>query len=297
MEKYRCKFCSRSFGNGRALGGHIRSHMVNLYAESKHPERRIHGETEPIPSSETDDDGEKDSSFSAAAAAGGGGGGSVVLQDTESETESSPSGRVFRRSKRVKKSRISETSSMVEGEPGSSISETSPEEHVAYCLMMLSKDKWIRDGEENCEVVKKMKGKGKCWYRCEACSKVFRSYQALGGHRASHKKIRAQKTLLEEDDNGGNAGEKKKKKNEKIHECPICFRVFSSGQALGGHKRSHFADSVSAIVVSPEACSASTSTPMKQGLSRTGGPLIDLNLPAPMEDYDYDDDDLLSFPC
>lgn len=22
-------------------------------------------------------------------------------------------------------------------------------------------------------------------------------------------------------------------------ECPICFRVFGSGQALGGHKRSH----------------------------------------------------------
>ncbi|KAG2269321.1 hypothetical protein Bca52824_063876 [Brassica carinata] len=26
----------------------------------------------------------------------------------------------------------------------------------------------------------------------------------------------------------------------KGHECPICFRVFKSGQALGGHKRSHF---------------------------------------------------------
>ncbi|KAF8088768.1 hypothetical protein N665_0530s0023 [Sinapis alba] len=28
-------------------------------------------------------------------------------------------------------------------------------------------------------------------------------------------------------------------KNSKCHECPICFRVFKSGQALGGHKRSH----------------------------------------------------------
>lgn len=286
MEKYKCKFCSRSFGNGRALGGHIRSHMANLYAESKHPEPRIHGETDPIPFSESDD-GEKDSFFSAAGDGGGDGGGSVVVQDTESE---SGSGRVFRRSKRVKKSRISETSSMV----SSSISETSPEEHVAYCLMMLSKDKWIRDEEEeSSEVEKKMKGKGKCCvYRCEACSKVFRSYQALGGHRASHKKIRAQKNLLESSPN--EEGNARKKKKEKIHECPICYRVFSSGQALGGHKRSHFADSVSAIV-SPEACSASTSTPMKQGLSRTGGALIDLNLPAPYDDED--DDDVLSFPC
>ncbi|CAH2033878.1 unnamed protein product [Thlaspi arvense] len=29
------------------------------------------------------------------------------------------------------------------------------------------------------------------------------------------------------------------KKKSTGHECPICFRVFSSGQALGGHKRSH----------------------------------------------------------
>ncbi|CAG7901841.1 unnamed protein product [Brassica rapa] len=32
-------------------------------------------------------------------------------------------------------------------------------------------------------------------------------------------------------------------KSSKAHECPICFRVFKSGQALGGHKRSHFIES------------------------------------------------------
>ncbi|CAL9216246.1 unnamed protein product [Arabidopsis halleri] len=32
------------------------------------------------------------------------------------------------------------------------------------------------------------------------------------------------------------SGEKKKSKG---HECPICFKMFKSGQALGGHKRSH----------------------------------------------------------
>ncbi|XP_030449216.1 uncharacterized protein LOC115671729 [Syzygium oleosum] len=42
---------------------------------------------------------------------------------------------------------------------------------------------------------------------------------------------------------GGNATRKEKKpgtKKKNRHECPICFRVFRSGQALGGHKRSHF---------------------------------------------------------
>ena len=29
-------------------------------------------------------------------------------------------------------------------------------------------------------------------------------------------------------------------KKNKVHECPICFEILSSRQALGGHKRSHF---------------------------------------------------------
>ncbi|GFY84876.1 C2H2-like zinc finger protein [Actinidia rufa] len=29
-------------------------------------------------------------------------------------------------------------------------------------------------------------------------------------------------------------------KKSKDHECPICFKVFPSGQALGGHKRAHY---------------------------------------------------------
>nr|GMD85538.1 zinc finger protein ZAT4-like [Ipomoea batatas] len=37
-------------------------------------------------------------------------------------------------------------------------------------------------------------------------------------------------------------GTKIKAKKAKGHECPFCQRVFKSGQALGGHKRSHFID-------------------------------------------------------
>ncbi|CAH8253504.1 unnamed protein product [Arabidopsis lyrata] len=33
--------------------------------------------------------------------------------------------------------------------------------------------------------------------------------------------------------------ESDEKKTSKGHECPICFKMFKSGQALGGHKRSH----------------------------------------------------------
>ena len=113
-------------------------------------------------------------------------------------------------------------------------------------------------------------------YRCETCNKIFKSYQALGGHRASHKKIKAynspatHQTELEPENVGTCSLTEKK-----IHECPICFRVFSSGQALGGHKRSHITGQVV----------ATTEIPVKSS-KKLGDSLIDLNLPAPMDEDD-----------
>ncbi|KAJ9187399.1 hypothetical protein P3X46_002856 [Hevea brasiliensis] len=60
----------------------------------------------------------------------------------------------------------------------------------------------------------------------------------------------------------------------KVHECPFCFKVFRSGQALGGHKRSHFVGGAEdrTVVINQEV----------PKISMPG--LIDLNLPAPMEE-------------
>lgn len=87
----------------------------------------------------------------------------------------------------------------------------------------------------------------------------------------------------------------KKNVDEKVHECPICFKEFGSGQALGGHKRSHFLGSSSATTT---AASSSSTTPrqlleigenlvMERKDFGGGLKLIDLNLPAPMEDEDF----------
>ncbi|EPS74461.1 hypothetical protein M569_00297, partial [Genlisea aurea] len=97
--------------------------------------------------------------------------------------------------------------------------------------------------------------KAKGIFECKACKKVFNSHQALGGHRASHKKVKgcfASKT----DENAGedevitNNGEytparayvstAPRNGKTKKHECSICHRVFPSGRALGGHKRCHW---------------------------------------------------------
>ena len=66
---------------------------------------------------------------------------------------------------------------------------------------------------------------------------------------------------------------KKAKKKSKGHECPICFRVFKSGQALGGHKRSHFIGNHEhrTLVIQQHQVAHEMHT------------IIDLNLPAPID--------------
>ncbi|XP_058735055.1 zinc finger protein ZAT11-like [Vicia villosa] len=59
-------------------------------------------------------------------------------------------------------------------------------------------------------------------FKCKTCSKEFLSFQALGGHRASHNKLKL---------NGRN--------QKKVHVCSICGLQFATGQALGGHMRKH----------------------------------------------------------
>lgn len=398
MEKHRCKLCFRNFANGRALGGHMRSHMMNLYAASKakqefvkeeheeevmnvNDERQISEEFGSVPSSSfssssSEEEDEEidpkkkvgmvmDQEFcfggvevTAAAAAD-----SVVVQDRESETESSKKP-ICRRSKRVRKSGVSDAlqfsgyinDSMAQvkkpksekqgrffcelpfadPEPVSSISDTSPEEDVAYCLMMLSRDKWKKEDneeeeEETCGgeeveeeeeaeearadheeqekqkknkdansqychdfgVVKVTKSRTKGKYRCETCNKAFRSYQALGGHRASHKRIKALNSNSTEEEVAGLETENAASAaavsslvvEEKIHECPVCYRIFSSGQALGGHKRSHVMGAAAVAAAAAAATHASIRTsPAPKPFSRFGETFIDLNLPAPVDD-------------
>lgn len=91
---------------------------------------------------------------------------------------------------------------------------------AANCLMLLS-----RVGQENADG-----GDQKRVFTCKTCLKEFHSFQALGGHRASHKKPNNE-TL------SGLMTAKKVKTTS--HPCPICGVEFPMGQALGGHMRRH----------------------------------------------------------
>lgn len=74
-------------------------------------------------------------------------------------------------------------------------------------------------------------------FECKTCSRQFPSFQALGGHRASHKKPRLMggDGSLDSQSSSSHGSPTK----PKSHECSICGLEFAIGQALGGHMRRH----------------------------------------------------------
>lgn len=119
-------------------------------------------------------------------------------------------------------------------------------------------------------------------YKCSVCNKAFSSYQALGGHKASHRKLAS----------GGGVGDDHSASSTtsatatttatatvsngsgRSHECSICHKSFPTGQALGGHKRCHYEggnNSHSSVTTSEGVGSTQTNTHKRD---------FDLNLPA-----------------
>ncbi|XP_022998676.1 zinc finger protein ZAT4-like [Cucurbita maxima] len=144
-------------------------------------------------------------------------------------------------------------------------------------------------------------------FQCNSCHKVFHSYQALGGHRASHKKAKgclasskteSSENSIETEISIDPTFESKptatvyemenqqepeihmgyEKKNRKHHQCSICFRIFSSGQALGGHKRSHLISGSEPRNKLPQQ-----TTPIRKPEPELRD-YLDLNLPAPIDE-------------
>ncbi|KAI4300348.1 hypothetical protein L6164_033736 [Bauhinia variegata] len=135
-------------------------------------------------------------------------------------------------------------------------------------------------------------------YQCKTCNRCFPSFQALGGHRASHKKPKPNSTeekqavtfLVNEKDHDlydhatatstalslqlSNGALYTSNNKPKVHDCSICGAEFSSGQALGGHMRRH------RTFINTSTATTSSS----EGKKPRNVLKLDLNLPAPEDD-------------
>lgn len=92
-------------------------------------------------------------------------------------------------------------------------------DNMANCLMLITKVGEISETNP-------LKDSGS--FRCKTCNREFSSFQALGGHRTSHKRSKLMVTDLSNQPT-----------KPRIHLCPICGLEFGIGQALGGHMRKH----------------------------------------------------------
>jgi hypothetical protein len=128
-------------------------------------------------------------------------------------------------------------------------------------------------------------------FRCAVCGKAFASYQALGGHKSSHRRpptgeqYAAAALAAAQQAAGSVAGHSEETTTTTSggpHRCTICRRGFATGQALGGHKRCHYWDG-SSVSVSLSATASATGT----GTGSSGVTVrnFDLNLmPVPESD-------------
>lgn len=88
-------------------------------------------------------------------------------------------------------------------------------------------------------------------HECSVCHKTFKSHQALGGHKASHRKYAPPAAVSEDENRPSPSSAAAKTPNVsalnpsgKHHVCKICNMSFPSGQALGGHQRRHYVSPV-----------------------------------------------------
>ncbi|CAA7404239.1 unnamed protein product [Spirodela intermedia] len=153
------------------------------------------------------------------------------------------------------------------------------EEYLALCLVMLARGGPAERAERAAPTLTlPATSPEKLPHKCNVCGKAFPSYQALGGHKASHRKLVAgaddgvsSSSATASASSGSATAVAAGPGGGRVHQCSICLRCFPSGQALGGHKRLHYDGGAAAHNAAAVSSSSGTSSTLRN---------FDLNLPA-----------------
>lgn len=111
------------------------------------------------------------------------------------------------------------------------------EENLALCLIMLSQDS-TASCTDTSSSSPPPPPPANLDHKCSLCGKAFPSYQALGGHKTSHRKPNS--TTADDRLSSESPSVSVLSNGAKTHQCTICLKSFPTGQALGGHKRCHY---------------------------------------------------------
>ncbi|XP_003559010.1 zinc finger protein 1 [Brachypodium distachyon] len=180
----------------------------------------------------------------------------------------------------------------------------SEEENLALCLLMLSRG----GGQHRVQAPQPSSSSPvtltAAEFKCSVCGRSFGSYQALGGHKTSHRVKQpspppppptapvlvapapaAIPTTPAEPATSSTDAAGAPATSNRVHRCSICHKEFPTGQALGGHKRKHYdgvIGSAAAAASSTELLATAAAAESEVGSTGTGAAAraFDLNIPA-----------------
>ncbi|CAA3026956.1 zinc finger ZAT10-like [Olea europaea subsp. europaea] len=160
---------------------------------------------------------------------------------------------------------------------------TEIEEEAAIALLMLSQDKrsWHTSPATSAAAVVELI-EDNMPYICSVCGKSFSSYQALGGHKTSHRD-RSQFAITTAITSTSNISYLNP--SGRIHKCTVCNQTFTTGQALGGHMRRHYEGEIKSGKKTSGITSRGGASSQCNSNGRTSTVDFNLNLPALLETY------------